>query len=193
MVRMFGIIADVTERKLAEQSLADATRRLIGIQENERRRIARELHDDISQRLAVLGIEVQTLKEEKENSAPELAGQLNTLFDNITDIATAVQSISHQLHSAKLEYLGIVPAIRGLCREFGERQSIAIAFTQENVLQSVPYDISLCLFRIAQEALNNAVKYSNAGECEVKLIGLENQLQLTISDGAQASIAMPPC
>ena len=182
MVRMLGMIADVTESKLAEQSLADATRRLIGIQENERRRIARELHDDINQRLAILGIEVQTLGKENENSLPELAGRLNTLFGNIHDISKAVQSISHQLHSAQLEYLGIVPAIRALCREFGERQSIAIAFTQENIPQSVPYDISLCLFRIAQEALNNAVKYSNASECEVKLIGLENQLQLTISD-----------
>jgi PAS domain S-box-containing protein len=182
MVRMTGTIANVTERKLAEQSLADATRRLTEIQESERRRIARELHDDINQRLAVLAIEVQTLGKENENSSPELAGRLNNLFANINEITKAVQSISHQLHSAQLEYLGIVPAIRALCQEYGERQSVTIAFSQKNIPQRIPYDISLCLFRIAQEALNNAVKYSNARECEVKLIGLENHLQLTISD-----------
>jgi PAS domain S-box-containing protein len=182
MVRMLGMIADVTERKLGEQSLLDAVRRLTEIQENERRRIARDLHDDISQRLAFFAIQVQTLGKENEKSSPELAGRLNNFFDDITGIAKAVQSISHQLHSAQLEYLGIVRAIRTLCRELGERQSVAIAFTEENIPHGIPYDISLCLFRIVQESLINAVKYSNAKECEVKLIGLENQLQLTISD-----------
>jgi PAS domain S-box-containing protein len=182
MVRMLGMIADVTERKLGEQSLLDAVRRLTEIQENERRRIARDLHDDISQRLAFFAIQVQTLGKENEKSSPELAGRLNNFFGDITGIAKAVQSISHQLHSAQLEYLGIVRAIRTLCRELGERQSVAIAFTEENIPHGIPYDISLCLFRIVQESLINAVKYSNAKECEVKLIGLENQLQLTISD-----------
>jgi PAS domain S-box-containing protein len=182
MLRMLGMIADVTERKLAEQSLADTTRRLTEIQEDERRRIARELHDDINQRLAVLAIEAQILKNESENSSPAFAGRLNDLFNNINDIARAVQSISHQLHSAQLEYLGIVAAIRALCREFGQRQPIEIAFTHDNIPERIPHDISLCLFRIVQEALNNAVKYSNARECEIKLVFLENQLQLTVSD-----------
>jgi PAS domain S-box-containing protein len=192
MVRMVGIIADVTERKLAEQSLATATRRLIEIQENERKRIARELHDNINQRLAVLGAEVQTLKALSENSSPDLARRLDILFDRVSEISDGVQSISHQLHSAQLQYLGIVPAITAFCREFG-KQSVAVQFTHENIPEGVPSDISLCLFRIVQEALNNAAKHSHAKEFEVNLRRLENHLHLTVSDrgtGFDAETAM---
>ena len=182
MVRMLGIIANVTERKLAEQSLANATSRLIQAQEDERKRIARELHDDINQRLAVLGIEVQTLQQETENSSPQWAGKLNKVFDKINEISKAIQSISHQLHSAQLEYLGIVAAIASFCREFGEQHSVAIAFTHDKIPKNLSHDISLCLFRIVQEALNNAAKHSKGKEFEVQLKYFEDHLYLRISD-----------
>ena len=182
MIRMLGIIADVTERKQVEQSLASATGRLIAIQEDERRRIARELHDDINQRLAVLGICVQTLRKTAEDCSPTLVGDLNDVFDTVSEISKEVQAISHQLHSAQLEYLGIVAAISGFCREFGERHSVAIAFIYDNIPKHIPYDTSLCLYRIVQEAVNNATKYSHAREFEVKLWRLEDHLHLTVLD-----------
>ena len=193
MVRMVGIVADVTERKQAEESLATATRRLIGIRENERKRIARELHDNINQRLAVLGAEVQTLKASSESSSPELTRRLNNLFDRVSEISDGVQSISHELHSAQLQYLGIVSAITAFCREFSEQQSVAVRFTHQNIPESVSPDISLCLFRIVQEALNNAAKHSHAREFEVNLRCLEDHLYLTVSDrgtGFDAEAAM---
>jgi signal transduction histidine kinase len=126
--RLFTVvIRDVTERKLAEQALASVSRRLIEAQEQERTRIARELHDDIGQRLALLAIELQQLQQSPANLSGVLS-RMGELRKQTSEIATDVQSMSHGLHSSNLEYLGIAAAMRGFCQEFGEQQKVEIDF-----------------------------------------------------------------
>ena len=115
------MVADITERKLAEAALADVSRRLIEAQEQERNRIARELHDDIGQRLALLAVELEQLHQGPPN-LPEIRRRMGELQKQASEIATDTQTLSHELHSTKLEYLGPVAAMRGLCQELGSRQ-----------------------------------------------------------------------
>ena len=118
---------DITERKLAEAALASVSGKLIEAQEQERRRIARELHDDIGQRLSLLAIELAQLQQRLPNPS-ELPGRLAGLRSRTSEVATDVQSLSHQLHSSKLQYLGIAAAMRGFCQEFGDRQKAEVDF-----------------------------------------------------------------
>jgi signal transduction histidine kinase len=121
------IARDITESKRADATLANVSRKLIEAQEQERARIGRDLHDDIGQRLALLAIELQQLH---ENSLilPEVRSRMSELQKQISEIASDIQSLSHELHSAKLQYLGIAAAMRGFCREFGEQQKGEIDF-----------------------------------------------------------------
>ena len=114
---------DITERKLAEAALANVSRKLIEAQEQERSRIGRELHDDIGQRLALLAVELQQLHKDPL-VFPEVRSRMGELQKQISEIAADIQSLSHELHSAKLQYLGITAAMRGFCREFGEQQKV---------------------------------------------------------------------
>ena len=118
---MIGMVANITERKLAEAALASVSRRLIEAQEQQRSRIARELHDDIGQRLALLAIKLAQLQQSPPNSS-ELPSRIGELQKQTSEIAADIQSLSHELHSSRLQYLGIASAIRGFCREFGELQ-----------------------------------------------------------------------
>ena len=177
-----GVGIDVTERKHAEEALADASRKLVEVEEEVRKRIARELHDDINQRLALLAIEIDQLKQDLPRSTAEMSRRLTAVWERIREVSTGVQSISHQLHSSQLDYLGIVAAMRSFCREFGERQMVKIDFTHDDIPQPVPQDLSLCLFRILQEALHNAAKHSKVRHFEVKLGCAANQLHLTVAD-----------
>jgi len=170
------IARDITERRLAEQSLLDMSRKLIEVQEEERTRIARDLHDDINQRLALLAIEIDTLKENIPDSVDETVRRLANCRDRIIEVSTGVQSISPQLHSSQLEYLGVAAAMRIFCREYAARQTVEIDFTSDDSLQTASPEVSLGLFRIMQEALSNAVKYSRVRGFQVKLSCSANQL-----------------
>lgn len=159
MMQMIGMVADVTERKRAEAELSSVSRRLIQAQEQERTRIARELHDDINQQIALVAMELDQL----EQDSPILAGatflsRLEGTKKRLLDIGKDIQAMSHRLHSSKLEYLGIVTAARGFCREFSEQQKLDVDFTYSKIPPALPPDISLCLFRVLQEALQNAAK-----------------------------------
>ena len=177
-----GEAVNVTERKMAEQSLADANRRLIDAQEEERARIARELHDDINQRLALLAIGLDQLRENSPESRADLEERLGDLLRQTREISSDIHSISHQLHSSKLEYLGIEAAMRGFCKETGEKQGVEIHFANENVPAGVPRDVSICLFRVSQEALSNAMKHSGVRRFEVCLQGAPGGIRLRVSD-----------
>jgi len=172
---------DITERKLAEVALANVSRRLIEAQEQERTRIGRELHDDIVQRLALLAVELQQLH---DNSLilPDVRNRMGTLQKQTSEIATDIQSLSHELHSAKLQYLGIAGAMRGFCREFGEQQKVEIDFHAHDLLSPLSPDTSLCFFRVLQEALHNAVKHSGVRHFEVRLWGTSDEIHLTVQD-----------
>jgi signal transduction histidine kinase len=182
MLRTIGMAADATESKLAEEALSSVSRRLIEAQEQERTRIARDLHDDIHQQLALLAIEMEQLRQNAPDSAAEVATRMDELSKRTCEIAADVQSMSHQLHSSKLEYLGLVAAIRSFCKEFGEQQKVQIDFSAEHISSTVPQAISLSLFRVVQEALQNAVKHSEVRHFDVKLQSTSDEVHLTVSD-----------
>jgi signal transduction histidine kinase len=172
----------VEEREQARLVERELSRRLISEQEKERSRIASELHDDICQRLALLSMELQTASRDEKHLATATKQRLEEIRMHCSEIASDVQLLSHELHSAKLDYLGISAAIRGFCREFGEQQEVNIEFTERNVPESVSRDESLCLFRVTQEALHNAVKYSRADRFWVELSGTGNEVRLEVKD-----------
>lgn len=173
---------DITQRKLAEAALAGVSRKLIAAQEQERRRIARELHDDIGQRLAMLTIEIEELQQSSFDLPAQVRSRIDELKGKTSGIATDIQSLSHQLHSAKLEYLGLTTAIRGFCKEFGEQQKVEIDFQPHDLPSPLAADISLCLFRVLQEALNNSAKHSGVRQVEVRLWGTSDEIHLTVND-----------
>jgi signal transduction histidine kinase len=172
---------DITERRLAEVALASVSRRLIEAQEQERSRIARELHDDIGQRLALLAIKLAQLQQSPPNSS-ELASRIGELQKQTSEIAADIQSLSHELHSSRLQYLGIASAIRGFCRDFGEQQKAEIDCKIHDLPVPLSPDISLCFFRVLQEALHNSTRHSGVRYFEVELWGTADEIHLTISD-----------
>jgi PAS domain S-box-containing protein len=177
-----GSAIDVTERKLAEESLADVGRKLIEAHEEERTWIARELHDDVNQRMALLAIELDRWNQQLPPSAVELHDHIHHASQRISDIAADIQALSHRLHSSKLEYLGLVAAAKSFCKELSEQQKVEIDFSHAAIPRVVPKEISLCLFRVLQETLQNAVKHSGVRHFKVELCGTEQEIQLTVSD-----------
>ena len=175
-----GEVLDLTKRKQAEQALSDMTRKLVEAQELERARIARELHDDINQRLAVLGIEIDRLR--GRNDLPRKAqGKLLELQKLTGDISSRVYALSHKLHSSTLDALGLARGMKGWCKEFGARRGMEINFNS-NELPRLSPDISLCLFRVVQEALQNAAKHSGAKGIEVQLTETAGEIRLVVGD-----------
>jgi PAS domain S-box-containing protein len=184
LLRVIGMVTDVTDQKLAEEALSGVSRRLIQAQEQERARIARELHDDINQRLAMLAIDLEKAQEDHPDLPSEVQSRMHELRQRTDEISTDVQALSHELHSSKLEYLGLVGGMRSWCKEFGERQRLEIDFKSHDV-PSPPEEISLCLFRVLQEALNNAVKHSAARRIDVELRGESGEIHLIVSDSGK--------
>jgi len=180
IVGISGIARDITERKLAEEALSDMTRKLVEAQEKERARIARELHDDVNQRLAMLSLEVEQLQE----NPSEIQPRAKELRRQIAELSNDVQALSHELHSSKLEYLGVVAGIRSWCKESGERQKIEIEF-RSDVSSPLPFDIGLCLLRVLQEAVHNAVKHSGVKRIEVQLREDTNGIHVVIHDSGR--------
>jgi PAS domain S-box-containing protein len=174
-------VLDITQRKLAEAALANVSRKLIEAQEQERTRIARELHDDIGQRLALLAIELEQLQQNTPNLS-EVRSRMGKLWKQTSEIATDIQSLSHELHSSRLEYVGIAAAMRGFCQEFGEQQKVEIDFKIRDLPTPLSPDISLCLFRVLQEALHNSAKHSGVRRFEVQLWGMSGEIHLTVGD-----------
>lgn len=172
---------DITDRKLAEESLATIGRRLIEAHEEERTWIGRELHDDINQRLALLAAELDRWRQ-RIPPANEFIAQVLNAQRRITQIAKDVQGLSHRLHSSKLEYLGLATAANSFCREMSEQRKVEVRFTQTGIPRSLPKEISLCLFRVLQEALQNAVKHSGVRSFTVDLHGTEEAIELTVKD-----------
>jgi PAS domain S-box-containing protein len=177
-----GSAVDISDQKLANEALETISGRLIEAQEEERSRIARELHDDICQRIALLSMELgQDNLEFSGSSEPTLA-RIQEIQDHCIEIANDVQALSHKLHSSKLDYLGVEAAIRSLCRELSQQHNVMVDFTCEDVPNPLPSDISLSLFRVTQEALHNAVKYSGGDRFTVNLLRTEADIQLEIKD-----------
>jgi PAS domain S-box-containing protein len=177
-----GFAIDVTERRQAAEALATINQRLFDAQEEERSRIARELHDDIGQRLAVLSLDLEALA--RVSGVPDTEGRqkIGDARRDVMSIAAGVQSLSHRLHPARLEYLGIAAAAETLCREVSRQRALEVAFHAESVPDGVSRRVAVCLYRVLQEALQNAVKHSGMGTIDVTLRGGVDEIELTVRD-----------
>jgi PAS domain S-box-containing protein len=168
---------DITRRKQMEEALSELSRKLIEAQEQERARIGRELHDDVNQRLAMLAVELEQLQE----NPSEIQPRVKELRRQMAEVSNDVQALSHDLHSSKLEYLGVVAGMKSWCKEFAERQNLEIDF-RSDVSSVLPLAVGLSLFRVLQEALNNAIKHSGVKRIEMQLREDSGEIHLVISD-----------
>ena len=191
-----GSCIDVTESKLAEEAIGSIGRRLIEAHEEERTWIARELHDDINQRIALLTVQLKQWAQHPPSSPVNVREHIGSVCEQLADLGRDVQALSHRLHSSKLEYLGIGVAAGSFCKELSEQQQVEIEFSQAGIPHDLPKEIALCLFRVLQEALQNAIKHSGARHFRVELTGTPSEIQLTVSDlgiGFDLQVATDHC
>lgn len=179
---LVGEALDITQRKVAEEALSGVSGKLIEAQEEERRWIARELHDDFNQRMALLTAMLETAKQELPATEGAARQQIEEASQHVYELSSDIQELSHRLHSSKLEYLGLVAAVGSFCREFSNRHDVTVDFHSENIPEALPKEISLCFFRVVQEALQNSVKHSGEKRCEVSLRFIANEVVLIVSD-----------
>jgi signal transduction histidine kinase len=168
-------------RRQAEEALSSVSYRVIEAEEQERHRIASDLHEDIGQRLTLLSIGIEQLEADPPNPAVDVHSRLDAVRKETLGILTDVKALAHELYSPRLEYLGIA-AVMSSCKEFGERKRVEIDFKSDGLPSTVPPDISLCLFRVLQETLHNAVQHSGVRKFHVQLEGTSDAIHLTVSD-----------
>jgi signal transduction histidine kinase len=173
-----------TERALqiSQRELQELSGSLIGAQEGERRRIARELHDDFNQTLALITVEMEMLRQKLPALNGELRPRIEQLAARIQGLSSAIHELSHKLHPLALEQLGLVSAIRSLCKEVSQSHGLTVDFTADNAATTIPPDTALCLYRIVQESLRNVVRHSGAQRAEVILQQNKNAISLRIAD-----------
>ena len=184
-----GCADDLSEQKLAEVAVRDSqrelqalTERLITAQENERAHIARELHDDLNQSLSLLAVQLDLLGQRPAESAAQLGQRLREMSVRIKELSSSVHGLSHRLHPTKLKQLGLAMCLEGLCKELSNSHGLPIEFSQVEIPGSIPAETALCLYRIAQEALQNVIKHSGADSAELKLIGSPDAISLQVCD-----------
>ena len=175
-----GSAVDITERKLAEAALSTVSQKLIEAHEEESSRIARELHDDINQRLVVMRMRLGYLKQGP--AAAEITQEIGEVSQDISDLVADIQALSHGLHPGKLELLGLQAAAAEFCEEFSSRHGVTIDVHFENIPKALAPEISLCLYRVLQEALQNVVKHSGSRHAHVSLNGYIDTINLTVKD-----------
>ena len=187
--RLIGVVGDITERKRAEEDLLeshlrikDLAGKLIVAQEEERKHIARELHDDLNQQVAALAIGLGRLNRQISGEDTAIHTQLTKLEDRTIQLSDQIRRISHELHSSTLEHVGLEEALRLFCSEFSDQQEIAISLSIEKGLGVIPADISLCLYRVTQESLRNIARHSGTKEAELELSRSGGFIQLRVSD-----------
>jgi len=156
--------------------------RLLSVQEEERRRLARELHDDLTQRLAVLAIEAGKLEQQVGAAPGKLRDKLRQMKEQIVKLSADVHDISRQLHPSIIDDLGLRQAIQSECVNFTKREGIVIRYEPKDIPPKIPRDISICLFRIVQEGLRNIARHAKVEEAKVRLVGGDKRITLIIED-----------
>jgi PAS domain S-box-containing protein len=187
---VIGMVSDVSAQKTAEaclyqrdQELQRLAGHLIEAQEEERRRISRDLHDDIGQRIALLACEIDF--EQRSRTAPRSERKpsvLPKLRKEIDSIATDIHKLSHELHSASLQCCGLKIALKDLCWKYSHNHHLEIDLHTEKLDPKLPPDVALCLFRVAQEALANALKHSHTKRVDVNVVQDPKKVRLTVKD-----------
>lgn len=178
--RLLSIVRDVTERKRASDLIRDLAGRLIARQEVERQRVARELHDDISQRLVALNIDVDDIA--RHIDSEQARARLRDLSAQVREIAIDVNQMAYELHPSRLRMVGLVAAVRALCDETSRQRNMEVAFTHDDIPAAVDPNVSLCVYRIVQEALHNVVRHSRARDAKVRLTCDASHIVLQVVD-----------
>jgi len=169
-------------RKMVEDALLSVSYKVIEAEEQERKRLAWGLHDDIGQRLSLLVNEIDSIKKASPDQNIEVRSRIDAVHNQTLEILTDVKDLAHELHSLRFDYLGLAPLLKTFCSEFGRRKKLEIDFKSDSLPSFVPPDISLCLFRVLQEALHNAIRHSGAREFDVRLHGTSDEITLAVSD-----------
>jgi PAS domain S-box-containing protein len=177
-----GTTQNITERKRSEEALVAMSGRLITAQEEERTRIARELHDDLSQRMAIVQIGLEEFKQAVPSLSKQAQQQLDNLAEVLSDVSSDLHGLSRQLHPVMLGSLGLLTSLKRVCTEFCTQHKLQVQFVHKDIPGEIPNDVALCLFRIVQEALRNVVKHSGAKTAEIELFGHAEEIHLCISD-----------
>jgi PAS domain S-box-containing protein len=186
IVRLRGTVHDITERRRAEQALSALGRRLIESQEAERVRVARELHDDVGQRLAMLSVALDRHVQGGDGSYEDLRAQL-------LSVQSVIHNLSHELHATPLRHLGLARAVRGFCAEVASVHDVEVDVREGGDVDAADADASLCLFRVLQESLHNAVRHSGVRRFGVSLAREADAVTLSVGDegaGFDAPAAM---
>jgi signal transduction histidine kinase len=170
------------ERIRTSGQIQDLNARLINAQEEERARLARELHDDISQQIAVASMAISNLKSDTLEQQSASRAQCDRVHRKLADLAESIRRLSHQLHPAVLEHAGLVSAVRGYCSEFREVTGVAVAIETEGSFDGLPRSIALCIYRIVQEALQNVAKHAEVTEATLRLKNSGGVVNLSIAD-----------
>src|SRR5262249_47675335 len=195
-VKVSGLIVDITERKESEEALReseealctsyarieDLAGRLIAAQEEERRHIARELHDDLNQQVAALAIGISRLKRQFPNADAAVLKQIANLRSKTDQLSEHIRQVSHELHSSVLQHVGLPAALNSYCAELSERQGIAVTLDIRDNIDSMPPEAALCLYRVAQESLRNIAIHSGARNAVVTLDGGYGAIELRVAD-----------
>lgn len=178
---MVGVVFDLTAEKEAEKERAELSGRLITAQEAERAYVARELHDDFSQRLALLKFQLDTVVASTVFSE-DARGRLSDIQDGLAEIVNDIHGLSHRLYSSNVEILGLETSARSHCEKFAKQQAMLVDFTPTDVPSAIPIETSLALYRVMQEAMANVSKHSHANKVDVRLKGGSELISLSVAD-----------
>jgi signal transduction histidine kinase len=176
-----ALLDNVADLQVARGTLSNLSGRLMQAQEQERTRLARELHDDIGQRVSFLAIDMARLRDALSGH-PEAQSQARRVQEAVIAVGRELQAFSHQLHSAKIDLLGLPAAARALCHEFASRHAVTVEFVHDRVPAKLPDGVAISLFRVLQEALSNVVKHAGAQHCRVTLEGAGDEVRLEVRD-----------
>lgn len=166
----------------SHEELRALTASLLHSQDDERRRVSRQLHDELSQEMAKLQFDVETLEQNLPAHLTDAKRQLRSIRDGVGDLANNVRRIAHQLHPSALDHLGLSAALRAFVREFAGRERLPVRLTSRRVPAHIAPEIASSLYRVVQEALRNVAKHAGKTAVTIVLAGLRNQLFLSIRD-----------
>lgn len=166
----------------SREDFRDLAGKLLSVQESERRRLAREMHDDLTQRLAVLAIDIGKIELDFQDTADPVVENLQRVREGLVNLSGDIHAISRQLHPSILEDLGLVDAVKSECSIFTQREGIAVDYRTENVPPGIPADVAICIYRIVQEGLRNIAKHADTTQLQVALTGKDDSIHLMIKD-----------
>jgi two-component system CheB/CheR fusion protein len=187
-----GVSVDITERKLAEQERRALLARLATAREEERWRISRELHDDLTQRLAGLAMDLGSLVAKRPASSALLKKGLRSLQSRVVQAAEVTRHIAHELHPSELDDLGLVAALRAICEDFARRDGIEVKFASQNMPKELKREIASCLYMVTKESLRNASRHAGAQMVSVTLEGTAARIGLRVKDAGVGFRAQSP-